>query len=92
MKAEEFALNIEGNDLLKRQLQDKSEAEIQFYVVHGFLPYPEEQKPTQLASAEAPQLPQSTTEQQSPTHELEPAGKILSETKDPGMEESGART
>src|SRR5205814_7090245 len=28
-----FALNIDGNDLLKRQLQEKSEAEIQFYVV-----------------------------------------------------------
>jgi hypothetical protein len=71
-----FALNIDGNDLLKRQLQDKSEAEIQFYVVHGFLPYPEDQKLAQLASVEAPQLPQSTTEQQSPTLELEALGGV----------------
>lgn len=64
-----FALNVDRNDLLKRQLQGKSEAEIQFFVVHGFLPYSEEQKPGQLTPAEAPQLPQSTAEQGSPTLE-----------------------
>ncbi len=56
-----FSLNIDSNDLLKRQLQGKSEAEIEFYIVHGFLPYSEEQKPAPLGSAEAPQLPESLT-------------------------------
>jgi phage terminase small subunit len=54
-----FALNIDHNDLLKRQLQGKSESELEFYVIHGFLPH-QEQKPALEAPAEAPQLPEST--------------------------------
>ncbi len=69
-----FALNIDRNEVLKNQLQGKSEAEIQFYVVHGFLPYTDGQKPEQLVSVEAPKLPQSTTNQESLTLELHPLG------------------
>ncbi len=54
-----FSLNIDGNELLKRRLEGKSEADLEFYAVHGFLPY-EGRKPARLASAEAPQLPEST--------------------------------
>ena len=55
-----FSLNIDRNEVLKRQLDGKSEAELEFYVVHGFLPYKEEeQKPTLEAHAEVPQLPES---------------------------------
>lgn len=60
-----FALNLGRNDLVKRQLQGKSEAEVEFYVVHGFLPHREE-KPTLEASAEPAQLPESTTVSRSP--------------------------
>src|SRR5262249_51431001 len=54
-----FALNIDQNEMLKRQLEGKSEAELEFYVVHGFLPH-QEQKPALVAPPEAPQLPEST--------------------------------
>src|SRR5689334_2789141 len=41
-----FALNIDRNPGLKRQMEGKSDAELEFYVVHGFLPYKgEEQRP-----------------------------------------------
>src|SRR5437016_2328144 len=51
-----FTLNIDSNEPLKRQLEGKSEAEMEFFVVHGFLPYREEQAPALEAPAEAPQL------------------------------------
>src|SRR5215467_6437147 len=51
-----FALNIDQNDLLKRQLEGRSQEELEFYVVHGFLPH-QEPKP---AEAPPPQLPEST--------------------------------
>src|SRR5215510_1192450 len=54
-----FALNIDKNEMLKRQLEGRSEAELEFYVVHGFLPH-QEQKLALAAPAEAPQLPEST--------------------------------
>jgi len=60
-----FALNIDQNDLLKRQLEGRSEEELEFYVVHGFLPH-QEQKPALAAPAEAPQLPESTTDAGTP--------------------------
>jgi len=56
-----FAINLDRNDVLKRQLQGKSEAELEFYVVHGFLPLRDE-KPLLEASAEPAQLPESTAE------------------------------
>ena len=52
-----FALNLDRNQPLKRHLEGKSEAELEFYVVHGFLPYQDEPKPALVASAEAQQLP-----------------------------------
>jgi hypothetical protein len=52
-------LNIDRNEGLKRQLQGKTDAEMEFFVIHGFLPHQEE-KPTLVASAEPPQLPEST--------------------------------
>lgn len=64
-----FALKIDHDNVLKRQLQDKSESELEFYVVHGFLPYQEEQKPKPVASAEAPQLLQPATEHNLPAPE-----------------------
>ena len=66
-----FTLNIDRVEVLRRELQGKSEDEIEFYVVHGFLPHPEHQEPQepgQLQSAEVPQLPASTTNE-SPTAE-----------------------
>ncbi len=45
--------------------------EVEFYVVHGFLPYQQEQKPAPLLPAKAPQFPEFTTDQKLPT--LEPA-------------------
>lgn len=54
-----FALNMDRSQALKRQLQGKSEAEFEFYVVHGFLPSQQEKNILQ-PPAEAPQLPQST--------------------------------
>jgi len=51
-----FALNIDKNDLLKRQLEGRSQEEVEFYVVHGYLPH-QEPKP---AEAPPPQLPEST--------------------------------
>lgn len=59
-----FALNIDRNERLKRQLEGKSEAEMEFYVIHGFLPHQEE-KP----ALEAPQLPESTAASEPPTLE-----------------------
>src|SRR5215469_2860872 len=56
-----FAINLDRNDVLKKQLQGKSEAELEFYVVHGFLPLRDE-KPLLEASAEPAQLPESTAE------------------------------
>lgn len=66
-----FALNIDRVEVLRRELQGKSEAEVEFYVVHGFLPHPEHQepqKPGELPSAETPRLPASTASE-SPTVE-----------------------
>jgi len=54
-----FAINLDRNDVLKRQLQGKSEAELEFYIIHGFLPHRDE-KPLLEASAEPAQLPEST--------------------------------
>ena len=54
-----FALNIDQNDLLKRQLEGRSQEELEFYVVHGFLPH-QEPKPALAAPADALQLPEST--------------------------------
>jgi len=51
-----FALNIDENDLVKRQLEGRTEEELEFYVVHGFLPH-QEPKP---AEAAPPQLTEST--------------------------------
>jgi len=65
-----FAINLDRNDVLKRQLQGKSEAELEFYVVHGFLPLRDE-KPLLEASAEPAQLPESTAGSGPPI--LEPA-------------------
>ena len=52
-----FALNIDQNDLLKRQLEGRTQEELEFYVVHGFLPHqepkPAEPPPPQLAEATA---------------------------------------
>jgi phage terminase small subunit len=59
-----FALNIDRNEQLKRQLEGKSEAELEFYVIHGFLPHREE-NPVLAAPAEAPQLPESTASTES---------------------------
>jgi len=56
-----FAINLDRNDVLKRQLQGKSEAELEFYIIHGFLPHRDE-KPLLEASAEPAQLPESTAE------------------------------
>ena len=50
-----FALNIDENDLLKRQLEGRSQEELEFYVVHGYLPH-QESKPAALPP---PQLPES---------------------------------
>lgn len=60
-----FALNIDRNQALKNQLKGKSEAELEFFVVHGFLPLQQE-KPILQAPAETPQLPPSTAEGGSP--------------------------
>jgi hypothetical protein len=62
-----FTLNIDRNELLKRQLEGKTEAELEFYIVHGFLPYREEQAPALEASAEVPQLQESNAGNDSPT-------------------------
>src|SRR5262249_62350887 len=56
-----FALNIDKNDMLKRQLEGKSEEELEFYVVHGFLPH-QEPKPALAPPPDAPQLPESTAD------------------------------
>ena len=63
-----FALNIDRNEGLKRQLQGKSEAEMEFYVIHGFLPHREEreEKPALAAPSETPQLPEFTAASEPP--------------------------
>ena len=79
-----FALNIDRNPGLKRQIEGKSEAELEFYVVHGFLPYKEEeQKPTLEGLTETPQLPESIVSTESTTSiagnhtpELQPPAEI----------------
>lgn len=63
-----FALNIDQKEQLPRQLEGKSEAEMEFYVIHGFLPHSEE-NPALAAPAEAPQLPESTTSIEPPALE-----------------------
>ena len=63
-----FALNMDRNQALKGQLQRKSEAELEFYAVHGFLPHREE-KPTLKSPTEAPQLPQANDQSGSPASE-----------------------
>jgi len=60
-----FALNMDRNEALKPQLQGKSEAELEFYVVHGFLPVHQE-KPILQSPAEAPQLLQSAAANELP--------------------------
>ena len=55
-----FALNIDKNEMLKRQLQGRSESDLEFYVIHGFLPH-QEQKPSLPAPADPPQLPEITS-------------------------------
>lgn len=72
-----FALNIDRNEGLKRQLQGKSEAEMEFYVIHGFLPHSEE-KPALASPSEAPRLPESTSASEPPTIE---AGTEVTEPK-----------
>jgi phage terminase small subunit len=52
-----FALNIDENDLLKRQLEGRSQEELEFYVVHGFLPHQEHKL---AKNADPPQLAEST--------------------------------
>lgn len=64
-----FALNLDRNELLRRRLEGKSESDLEFFVVHGFLPYREEQKSISAPSAEPSQLPESTANPQSPTVE-----------------------
>jgi phage terminase small subunit len=59
-----FALNIDKNDLLKRQLEGKSESDVEFFVIHGFLPH-EGQKPVLETPAEVPQLPEPTRSSES---------------------------
>jgi phage terminase small subunit len=54
-----FALNIDKNEILKRQLEGKPESDLEFYVIHGFLPH-QEQKPSLPPPAEPPQLPEAT--------------------------------
>ncbi len=61
-----FALNLDRNELIKRQFEGKSEAELEFYIVHGFLPHSEEQPPALEASTEAPQLQESNAASASP--------------------------
>ena len=73
-----FALNIDENDLLKRQLEGRSEEELEFYVVHGFLPH-QQPKPAEapppgsptsagfaLDGVGAPLLPESTASSATP--------------------------
>jgi len=55
-----FALNIDQNDLLKRQLEGRSQEELEFYVVHGFLPH-QEPKPAEAAPAQLPESTDSAT-------------------------------
>jgi Terminase small subunit len=55
-----FALNIDRNELLKRQLEGKSESDLEFYVIHGFLPH-QEQKRSLPVSTEPPQLLETTS-------------------------------
>ena len=69
-----FALNIDRNEGLKRQLQGRTEAEMEFFVIHGFLPHQEE-KPTLVAPAEPPQLLESTAASEPP--KLEATSEII---------------
>ena len=55
-----FALNIDQNDLLKRQLEGRSQEELEFYVVHGFLPH-QESKPVEAPPAQLPESTDSAT-------------------------------
>ena len=63
-----FALNIDRNEGLKRQLQGRTEADMEFFVIHGFLPHQEE-KPTLMAPAGPPQLLESTAASEPPKFE-----------------------
>lgn len=80
-----FALNIDRNELLKRQLAGKSEAEMEFFVIHGFLPHQEE-KPTLVAPTGTPQLPESiesTTSTASTADSGTPHSELANETVKP---------
>lgn len=76
-----FALNIDRNPGLKRQMEGKSDAELEFYVVHGFLPYKEEEPGSILeGSTESPQLPKSTASTSSTAEgasQLEAASEVV---------------
>lgn len=62
-----FALNLDRNELIKRQLEGKSEADLEFYIVHGFLPHAEDQTSALEASTEALQLQESNAGNDSST-------------------------
>ena len=66
-----FALNIDRNELLKRQLEGKSESDLEFFVIHGFLPH-QEQKPSLPVPADLPQLPEITSIHAGSTREVSP--------------------
>src|SRR5215469_17538814 len=55
-----FALDLGRLDVLRRELQERSEPEIEFFVVHGYFPQP----PPEPSPSPAAQLAAGSTEEQ----------------------------